>query len=131
MSWLVLYCAIQAGVCPDCSIVTYPPQAAPLFYPGSGYMSFDAELRMFNGHLFLGGWNRTEFQKDVTNWTFTPHMAGFGAKAGIRWGAVETGFTYCCEHPILPYFDVYHPVINWDGWYSELYVKVSGELKVF
>lgn len=129
MNWLVLWYTLQVGISPNSMIVDYPKEAQT-FYPLTGYVQMEAELRAWN-LLFVGGLIRAEIQKEeLPNWTFRPEMMSYGFKAGMRKGGLEVGMLYVCQHPVLPYYSYYKPVINWEGWYAEVYLRFSGEARL-
>jgi hypothetical protein len=126
MPWLTLWFALQLGLSPNSMMVIYPTQDQR-FFPFTSYVELATEARV-GEHFFIGGELRTEIQKETGIFSFTPEMASYGFKAGLRWPGVEVAGLYACEHPVVPYFDYYHPVLNWEGWYGEVYVKFSGEV---
>ncbi len=131
MTWLALWFALQAGLSPNSMMVDYPLKDQ-MFYPDTGYIELSAELRFFDGHFFIGGSARIEVQKNVLpDFSFTPEMLASGFNAGLRFGGLEIGALYSCQHPVVPYYDYYKPILVWDGWYGEVYVKFSGETKLF
>lgn len=128
MNWLAIWFALQIGLSPDSGIITYRP---PILRSFENVIStqFEVELRAFDS-LFLGGSVRTEITKLNDSTTFTPTLSGYSTWGGVRIGGFEAGGIWTCEHPTAPYYSLRHPVINWDGWWWELYVKVSGEIKL-
>lgn len=130
MNWLILYYALTIGVSPNSMMVIYPTESQT-FYPMTEFVQMESELRIAD-LVFLGGFVRTEIQKeDFPNFSFRPEMMSYGFKAGMRKEGLEAGMIYACQHPAVPYFSYYKPLLNWEGWYMEAYVKVSGESKIF
>ena len=85
---------------------------------------------MIDDHLFLGGGVRTEIQKREDNISFAPELSAYTFTAGFRTGNLETGFLWTCEHPTTPFYSSWSPIINWEGYYCEVYLKLSGEVPV-
>lgn len=128
MTWFALWAALQIGLSPSSGIVEYPLQ--PWSVNQTVYTQLEAEVRMLDGLLFAGGMVRTEVQQQNVNPSWVPELSSYGFKAGLRIGGFELGYLHVCQHPTLPYYSIYHPVIRWDGWWTELYVRVSGEVKL-
>lgn len=122
MSWLALWAALEVGMMPGSGVVEYPEWA--MLKRQAFYTELDAEVRAFDV-LFVGGMVRTEVQRKEGAATFTPELSSYGFTAGVRFGPVELAYIHVCQHPTLPYFSRYHPVIRWDGWYDGVYLRVE------
>jgi hypothetical protein len=99
----------------------------------SFFVDFKAEFLLFN-LVFIGGNMRSNFFKDVNNYTFYPDQMNFKFFTGVRIKEfIEIGFNHYCIHPLIPYmsqqYDFYNKQILWEGAYQELYIKISGSTK--
>jgi hypothetical protein len=126
MNWLVLWAALQIGLSPSSGVVEY--QQPPLLGEIVAYTQLEAEARMLNEVLFIGGMVRTEVVLDSFD-EWNPTLASYGFVAGARIGLIEIGFLHVCQHPVVPYYNVYRPVIRWDGWWREFYIRLEGEAR--
>jgi len=85
-----------------------------------------AELLMFDT-LFVGGRMRCDFMLD--EFTGNPFLQRYWFFAGIRFGGVEIGITHLCIHPVEISGQTNTNIIS--GGNTELYVKFSGNIKLF
>ena len=128
MTWLTLWFALQTGVCPNSEIITYPPTLS--FSPVNAYYMLTSELRAFDGLVFVGCQIRSELSFEKLNGVM-PQMISYGFNAGLRWKGIELGYMHISEHPSVSYYGVWKPDMHWDGWWNEIYLKFSGEIKLF
>lgn len=129
-SSLILWYALTLGLSPNSNIVTYEAGRIPFLDQPTGFAELETEIRW--GPLFLGGLVRTEVQKKQDVFSFLPELSTYGLQFGLRLGmGIEIEYLHICSHPIVPYFSNNHPTINWEGWYDEIHIRLSGESKLF
>lgn len=127
MSWIALWFALQVGLSPYSGMLVYN-HAAEMRFAETWYTQFEAEVRLFDT-AFIGGEVRTEARRHRGDeLVFYPGLSSYGFTAGLRYGGMELGFLHACQHPTVPYYNQYRPVIAWDGWWTELYLRFSGDV---
>lgn len=136
MNWLILWYALQVGIAPSSGMVDYSYNtgnydSTATLYSVHGYTQLETELRFYNNLFFLGGMIRTEIQGWNGQLNFMPELSSYGFTFGIRYGGAELGFLHVCEHPTVPYYAIYMPYLKWDGWYTEVHLRFSGDAKIF
>ena len=128
LTWLIL---VELGIIPHSGFIIYDPPER-VFKETSFYIDMDAELGI--GPFFVGGGLKTYFWKVKDGIRFSPHLAEYRCRAGIKIEIIKeleltAGGRTACFHPVIPYLYQENIQPKWEGAYSELFVRFKAELK--
>ena len=127
MNWLILAFALQLGYTPNDLAVIYTPPPGVYSREGLGIVEMDFEARAW-GFLYIGGSIGTAVWAESDMFGFRPERSSFDVRAGIRFGALELGWSHHCAHPTIPYLPIFASTrVLWEGIYDEVHLKISGE----
>lgn len=131
MTWLALWAVLQVGLMPNDVMVSYLPQQLSHEYTDTNYVGLVTELRLFDNHVFVGGTIKTEVQKAAGDgYDFIPESSAYAFRVGARFGGLEIGWLHLCAHPVLPFYYAQQPVIGYDQWYDDVYIRFSGTINI-
>ena len=127
MTWLTLFFALEIGITPQISLVSYSPEVEwDMLRWGVFYTELDAEIQLFR-YIFAGGMMRT-YMVPAEGINFSPRYNIYDFRAGLRWQMLEVGWRHRCFHPMI----AYQPLLNVEiqgieGAYDEIYFRVEVE----
>jgi len=130
MTWLTLYYALSLGWVPVGDLAMYDKpfyveQSAP-----ETYVKMEAEARMFDGRLRIGGFIQIyEWPQGFAD--FFPERGGFAFSAGFypfKDDRASVVFTHYCTHPVTVDSSL---SFLWEGAYETVEFRISGNSKIF
>jgi len=129
MTWLALAFALEVGMLPNSTMITYQPD--PVIsrdLAGSFYTDLSARLQIAE-ILFVGGGVRTYEGGYFGGWF--PTDAYYRVEVGLAWQGVELFFRHTCIHPVVPMFGSTHPTALYEGAYEELGIRITGTVNLW
>jgi hypothetical protein len=124
--WLTLWCILELGFFPQDLTVMYAPPANVT--EGVFYQELQAELRLFNNHIFAGGTIQIRDWACTNELGFWPERAGFSLHCGVRMKGLELGFEHYCTHSIVVQQPIYGENVLWDASFDRVYLRIEGML---
>lgn len=122
MEWLLLFFYIEFGFLPEGIFQLYE-RNEKFISSGSFYVDLYFEAEAFG--FFAGGQSKAFIYKNSHNYAFSPDNIQFDFFTGYRYNNIEIGFRHFCIHPIIPYYYFYESIVNYEGSYSELYLRIE------
>jgi hypothetical protein len=139
LDWLIITFAFELGWVPTGELLMYDREYIiymedkSIYYPmnvnridgaNTFYTDFDLNL-MFFDFVYVEGGLRVMVHKTEEGISFSPDAIYYRFGAGFQFDFLTVFWEHHCYHPQMCYMFAYKPLLNWEGWYDEIGVRLE------